>query len=223
MARLPRIVIPDCPHHVINRGNRRQVVFFSDKDKKSYCELLKREADKVGIAIWAYCIMDNHIHLIAVPETENALAKGIGEAERKHALTINIRNDWKGHLWQARFSSYPMEEKHLYAAVRYIEQNPVRAGIVERAEDYYWSSAMAHVSGRKDELLTDFHLMLSIPDWASYLSKETSDVEKKLLRSHAKTGRPLGDDKFIDELEKITGRCLRKRKPGRKKKLLDGC
>lgn len=222
MARLPRIVIPDCPHHVINRGNRRQVVFFSDMDKKSYYELLKREADKVGIAIWAYCIMDNHVHLIAVPETDNALAKGIGEAERKHALTINIRNDWKGHLWQARFSSYPMDEKHLYAAVRYIEQNPVRAGLVTKAEDYYWSSAMAHVSGRKDELLTDFYLLSSIPDWASYLSKETSDVEKKLLRFHARTGRPLGDDKFIDELEKITGRCLRKRKPGRKKKLLDG-
>jgi putative transposase len=188
-------------------------------DKKSYYILLKRSADKVGIEIWAYCFMDNHVHLVAVPKTENALAKGIGEAERKYALSINIRNDWKGHLWQARFNSYPMDEKHLYAAVRYVERNPVRAGLVTRAEDYYWSSAKAHVFKKRDELLSDFDLISSIPDWASFLREETNDVDIELIRSHSKTGRPLGDDKFIKDLERITGRCLRKRKPGRKKKI----
>lgn len=186
-------------------------------DKKNYYNLLKRSADKVGIEIWAYCIMNNHVHLVAVPKTESALAKGIGEAGRKYALSINIRNDWKGHLWQARFSSYPMDEKHLYAAVRYVERNPVRAGIVNKAEDYYWSSAKAHVFGRRDRLLSDFYLVSSIPDWASFLREETSDSEIDLIRAHSKTGRPLGNDNFIDELENITGRCLRKRKPGPKK------
>ncbi len=221
LARLPRIVIPGCPHHVINRGNRRQVIFFSDTDKKSYCKILKRRADKAGIEIWAYCIMDNHVHLVAVPKTESALAKGIGEAERKYALSINIRNDWKGHLWQARFSSYPLDEKHLYAAVRYVERNPVRAGLVSEVEDYYWSSAKAHIFRKKDGLLSDSYFVSSIPDWASYLREETHDAEIELIRSHSKTGRPLGDDEFISELERITGRCLRKRKPGRKKKLLE--
>ena len=217
MARLPRIVVPGYPHHVINRGNRRQRVFFSDEDKRYFYELLKRETAKAKISIWIYCLMDNHVHLIAVPETEDALAKGIGETQRKYALTINIRNDWKGHLWQTRFSSYPMDEKHLYFAACYIEQNPVEAGLVEKAEDYHWSSARAHVLRVKDELLADFDLTSSISDWALYLKDETSESDIELIKSHEKSGRPLGDDKFLDELEKKTGRSLRKKKPGRKK------
>jgi putative transposase len=219
MARLPRIVVPGYPHHVINRGNRRQTVFFSDEDKRYFYELLKRETAKAKISIWIYCLMDNHVHLIAVPEKEDALAKGIGEAQRKYALTINTRNDWKGHLWQSRFDSYPMDEIYLYFAARYIERNPVKAGLVENAEDYHWSSARAHVFGAKDELLTDFDLTLSIADWASYLKEGTSESDASLFQSHAKSGRPLGDDKFLDELEAKTGRSLRKKKKGRRKKL----
>ena len=218
MARLPRIVVPGYPHHVINRGNRRQSVFFSDDDKKYFYELLKREAARAKISIWVYCFMDNHVHLIAVPETEDGLAKGIGEAQRKYALTINIRNDWKGHLWEERFKSCPMGESYLYSAVRYIEKNPVRARIVKNAEDYYWSSARAHVFLGNDDLLSDFFLTSLIPDWAAYLKEETNETDEIFLRTHINTGRPLGDDKFIDELEKLTGRNLRKKKPRRGKK-----
>lgn len=216
MAKFARIVIPGCPHHIIKRGNRRQIVFFSDNDKKTYYEILKRETARAGIAIWTYCLMDNHVHLIAVPEKENSLAKGIGRAARDYSLFINIRNDWKGHLWQHRFDSYPLGEMHVYSAVRYIEQNPVLAGIVDRAEDYYWSSARAHVFREKDEFISDFYLMSEIQDWASYLRDETSESDKKLFLSHARTGRPLGDDKFIDRLEKMTGRSIKKKKPGPK-------
>ena len=218
MARLPRIVVPGYPHHVINRGNRRQTVFFSDDDKKYFYELLKREAARAKISIWVYCFMDNHVHLIAVPETKDGLAKGIGEAQRKYALTINIRNDWKGHLWEERFKSCPMGESYLYSAVRYIEKNPVRARIVKNAEDYYWSSARAHVFLVNDDLLSDFFLTSLIPDWAAYLKEETNETDEIFLRTHINTGRPLGDDKFIDELEKLTGRNLRKKKPRRGKK-----
>ena len=218
MARLPRIVVPGYPHHVINRGNRRQTVFFSDDDKKYFYELLKREAARAKISIWVYCFMDNHVHLIAVPETEDGLAKGIGEAQRKYALTINIRNDWKGHLWEERFKSCPMGESYLYSAVRYIEKNPVRARIVKNAEDYYWSSARAHVFLGNDDLLSDFFLTSLIPDWAAYLKVETNETDEIFLRTHINTGRPLGDDKFIDELEKLTGRNLRKKKSGCGKK-----
>jgi putative transposase len=218
MAKFARMVIPGCPHHIIKRGNRRQIVFFSDKDKETYYKILKREAARAGIAIWTYCLMNNHVHLIAVPEKEYSLAKGIGRASRDYSLLINIRNDWKGHLWQHRFDSYPLGESHLYSAVRYIERNPVRARIVDNAEDYYFSSARAHVFGEKDELLSDFYLMSKIPDWMSYLRKETDELDKELFKSHARTGRPLGDEKFIDKLEKITGRSIKNKKPGPKRR-----
>ena len=218
MPRLPRLVIPHCPHHVINRGNRRQNVFFSDNDKRLYCEILFRETNKAGIAIWTYCLMNNHVHLILVPKKKDSLAKGIGEAERKYSRIINLRYDWKGHLWQERFKSNPMGEDYLYSAVRYIERNPVRAGIVEKAEDYNFSSAKAHVFGGKDKLLSDFFLTSVIPDWASYLRLETSHSEKNLFRSHAKSGYPLGNDEFIDRLESLMGMSLRKKKPGPKTK-----
>lgn len=216
MAKFARVVIPGCPHHIIKRGNRRQVVFFSNNDKKIYYSLLKRAARRTGIDIWAYCLMDNHVHLIAVPEKENSLAKGIGKAARDYSLLINIRNDWKGHLWQHRFDSYPLGETRVYSAVRYIERNPVRAGIVERAEDYYWSSARSHVFKEKDELISDFYLISQIPDWASYLREEVDESDRKLFKSHALTGRPMGNSDFIDRLEKITGRSLRRGKPGPK-------
>ena len=218
MARLPRIVVPGCPHHVINRGNRRQIVFFSDADKAYFYELLKRESAKAKMAIWVYCLMNNHVHIIAVPETEDALAKGIGEVQRKYALTINMRNDWRGHLWQTRFSSYPMDEVHLYFAARYIEQNPVRAKLVKEAEDYRWSSARAHVLKLKDDLLSDFDLASSIPDWGAYLREKTCETYIDLLKTHEKSGRPLGSEEFLDELEKRTGRRLKKEKPGRKRR-----
>jgi len=216
MARIPRVVIPGCPHHVINRGNRRQIVFFSQSDKRFFYDLLKQECDRAGISIWAYCLMDNHFHLIAVPDREDALAKGIGETDRRYSLFINIRNDWKGHLWQERFDSYPMGENYLYSAVRYVERNPVRAGIVKKAEDYHWSSAKAHVYHEEDKLLSDNFLVSDIPDWAEYLREETDESDRELFRSHARTGRPLGSDEFIDKLENITGRILRKKKPGPK-------
>ena len=214
MPRFPRIVIPGYPHHVINRGNRRQVVFFSDRDKKIFFDILIREKEKADIAVWAYCFMSNHVHLVAVPEMKNSLGKGIGEAQRKYSRIINMRFDWKGHLWQERFLSNPMEETYLYSAVRYIENNPVRAGIVERAEDFFWSSAKAHVYGEDDELLSDFQLTSEIPDWASYLRKKTSESETKLFRSHAQNGLPLGGNEFVDNLERMLGRKLRKKKPG---------
>ncbi len=217
MARFPRIVIPGCPHHIINRGNRRQRVFFSDEDRRFFLDLIKNEADKVGIDIWAYCLMDNHVHLVAVPETTVALAKGVGSAQRKHALRVNSRNEWKGHLWQERFESCPLGESHLFMAVRYIEQNPKRANIVKRAVEYRWSSARSHVYGEKDELLSENPFVSGIGDWTSYLEMETDDLSKKLLRTHTKTGRPLGDEKFIDEIEKLTGRNLKRKKTGPKK------
>jgi len=136
MARFARVVVPGYPHHLIQRGNRRQRVFFSDEDRAFYLILLKRQIEKFGIALWAFCLMENHVHLVAVPRGKDGFARAIGELHRKYTSVINTREDWKGYLWQGRFITYPLSEAHLIAAVRYVERNPVRAGLVQAAEDY---------------------------------------------------------------------------------------
>jgi putative transposase len=161
--------------------------------------------------------MENHIHLVAVPKFTWSLTRGIGEAHRKYASMINIRENWRGHLWQARFSSYPLDEKHLFCSVRYIEQNPVRAGIVLRAEDYIWSSAKAHIDKTSDPILSDSRLFAGIEDWSSFLKEDIGETEITLIRDHESSGRPLGEESFVSHLETITGRILLPRKRGRKK------
>ena len=116
--------------------------------------------------------MSNHVHLIAVPEGESGLAKAIGETHKRYTRKVNFREGWRGYLWEGRFKSFVLDEKYVYAAVRYVERNPVRVKIVQRAEDYRWSSALAHVQRRKDPLLSDFYLMEEIEDWSEYLREE---------------------------------------------------
>ena len=133
MGRLARIVVPDTPHHITQRGNRRQQIFFLDTDYSSYKNMLASACTSFGIDIWAYCLMPNHIHLIATPSNPNALAYGIGQAHMMYSAAINRRNSWSGHLWQGRFFSVPLNETHLLSAVRYVELNPVRAGLIAGA------------------------------------------------------------------------------------------
>ncbi|MBU0571315.1 MAG: transposase [Candidatus Omnitrophica bacterium] len=216
MARIARVVIPDYPHHIIQRGNRRQNVFFNDQDKEAYIAFLAEQIKKWNIEIWAYCLMDNHVHLIALPKDEDGLARGIGETHRRYTRMINFRKKWRGYLWQGRFISYPLDEKYLCAAMRYIELNPVRAALTDKAEDYPWSSARSHVLKEKDVLLSNNFMVSKIDNWASYLAKDDDEVAIEIFRKHARTGRPLGDQNFINELEKLTGRMLQKQKPGPK-------
>ncbi|MDD5168160.1 MAG: transposase [Syntrophales bacterium] len=130
MARIARVIAPGYPHHVTQRGNRRQETFFADDDYAAYLELLSEWTRKHDVEIWAYCLMPNHVHLIAVPDSEEALARAIGEAHRRYTRRINFREGWRGHLWQERFASFPMEESYLLAAARYVEMNPVASGLV---------------------------------------------------------------------------------------------
>lgn len=217
MPRIARIVVPGCPHHVIQRGSRRQRIFFCDADRQVYLQLLKQLGKKCHLSYLCYCLMENHVHLIAVPKFSWSLSRGIGEAHRKYASLINIRENWRGHLWQARFSSYPLDEKHLFYSVRYIEQNPVKADIVPIAEDYIWSSAKAHVFGISDPILSPSDLLSGIEEWSSFLKEELDEADLDLIRDHESSGRPLGDERFIKKIETITGRVLRPRKRGRKK------
>jgi len=218
MPRIARIVVPHFPHHVVQRGNRRQNVFFSENDKSLYIKLLQKQGKKEGIKYWSYCLMDNHVHLVAVPEKEESLAQGVGKADREYSLLINSREGWRGYLWQGRFMSYPMDDSYLFAAIRYIERNPVRAGLAKKAEDYMWSSARAHVYGFDDPLVSEIPPHLHIDNWTEYLRHPDEQSTMRAFGRHARTGRPLGDDPFLLELENITGRVLRKRKPGPKPK-----
>lgn len=216
MPRIARLVIPGVPHHVIQRGNRRQSVFFSDEDKSLYIRILKSQGKEKGIRFWAYCLMGNHVHFIAVPKFSDSLSRGIGEAHRRYTNLINIREDWKGYLWQGRFLSFPLDDTHLFATARYIERNPVRARLVLKAEDFKWSSARAHVFRARDELLSGNDPFLSFDNWHKFLVKDEPDEEVSLIRKHTSTGRPLGSEEFIRKLETITGRTLLIQKPGRK-------
>lgn len=135
MARLARIVNPGYPHHVYQRGNRRQDVFFSDSDKMAYLGMIRKQAERYGLKVWAYCLMDNHVHFVAVSKETESLARVFGEAHRRYTRMINFRMGWRGYLWQGRFGSFPVDTKYLYNLVRYVERNPVRARMVGRAED----------------------------------------------------------------------------------------
>ena len=144
-------MIPGLPHHITQRGNRRQQTFFNQEDYAAYLELMSEWCRDQGVEIWSYCLMPNHAHLIAVPSTEDGLRWAVGEAHRRYTRRINFREKWRGYLWQARFASFVMDEPYLLAAARYIELNPVRAGLVAKAEDCSWSGARAHLAGRDDQ------------------------------------------------------------------------
>ena len=217
MPRIARVVAPGLPHHITQRGSRNQKVFFSIADRRNYMGILKEEMDKHCVEIWSYCLMDNHVHFIAVPQNQDSLAKVFREAHKRYARMINQRQGWRGHLWQERFHSFVMDDQYLYAAVRYVEKNPVKAKLVERAEHYAWSSAKAHVKRSEDPLLSRFYLVDEIKDWSSYLLEDErkSMSYEKQIQVHLRTGRPLGTEGFIQKIEEVTQRGLYKKKAGR--------
>ena len=214
MARIARVVVPDYPHHVTQRGCRRQQTFFTTDDYRCYLELLQKRIVDAGISIWAYCLMPNHLHLVVVPETDQSLSRFLGPAHRQYALEINRRMGWKGHLWQERFHSFVMDERHLLAAVRYVELNPVRANLCAVAWDWPWSSAAAHMSGEDDDLVAVEPMLGRVGNWEVYLSSSLAGPADDTLRKHSRSGRPAGDDAFLGVLEALTQRRLKKRKPG---------
>jgi putative transposase len=216
MARIARVVVEGLPHHVVQRGNRRQDVFFCDEDKRSYLKILKEQSERFGVKHWAYCLMSNHVHLIAVPESRESLARAMGEAHRRYTRMINFREGWRGYLWQGRFNSFPLDHRYVYPAIRYVEQNPVRARIVKRAEDYLWSSARAHILKLEDPLIEHCYLEDEIADWRQFLTSADKEDELQRLRRHGTTGRPLGGGEFIENLTRALGIELKPRKPGPK-------
>ena len=218
MARLARIVVPDIPHHVTQRGNRRQTVFFGDDDCRAYLDLLSDYTRQAGVAVWAWCLMPNHVHLMLAPPDPGALRHALAEAHRRYSRRVNFREGWRGHLWLGRFASCPMDPAHAQAAARYIELNPVRARLAGRPEDWPWSSARAHLSGQDDGMTRTTALGIEPGDWADFLASGLDDSVLETIRAGERTGRPLGDAEFVRNLEAATGRQLARRKPGPKGK-----
>ncbi len=215
MARMKRIVVPGYPHHVVQRGVRSLDIFFHDDDRVEYLRLLREQGERFGVTFLSYCLMTNHVHLLAVPEKPDGLARAIGEAHRRYTRMINLREDVRGFLFQGRFSSCPVaSDEYLIAAVQYIERNPVKAKIVNIPWAYPWSSA-AYRCGlvRHDPLVRANSFLPTSTDWKKILSADTS-MHDELERKN-RTGRPFGADQFYSVVEKITGRDVRPGIPGR--------
>jgi putative transposase len=209
MARLARAVAAGVPHHVTQRGNRRQATFFGDGDCALYRDLLAAWCGRHGVAVWAWCLMPNHVHLVLVPAEEAGLRQALGEAHRRYTQAVNRRQGWVGHLWQGRFASCALDLPHLLGAVRYVELNPVRARLVTAPESWPWSSATAHLTGSGDGLVTMGPPSEVVGDWRAFLDGGLPERQADALRQHERTGRPLGDAGFVAELEARLGRRLR--------------
>jgi putative transposase len=196
MPRSARIVLPDIPHHVTQRGNNRQVVFLHDDDYLQYLSLIKEYSTIYNIAIHAYCLMPNHIHLVLIPPNEDALSEAVGKTHYKYSLYFNKKYSKSGHLWQSRFYSCPLDEPHYWKAIRYVERNPVRAKIVSEASQYKWSSAYAHLNKKDVFGLLDKKSMDNFiqPDaWRELLVVPESDFELQKIRQSTISGRKLGN------------------------------
>ena len=248
MPRSARTVAVGCAHHITQRGNNRQDVFFVDDDQRVYLELLKEQADKYGLEMLGYCLMSNHIHLVAVPKAEESLAKAVGRTHFRYTQYINRFHKRSGHLWQGRFYSCALDSRHFWLAMKYIELNPVRARLCRKPWRYEWSSAAAHVDekiesnvlGKRGQVqpaarnpsaslrtgcaipgflnLRKWYGRISAEQWRTKLAEGLTDVQIDRLRLRTHTGRPLGSDSFLSKLETALGRRVRPLSRGRPKK-----
>ncbi len=218
MVRMARAVVVGVPHHVTQRGNNHQDVFMQKEDRTRYLSFLKEQAQKHALSIHAYCLMSNHVHLIAVPLKRDSLAKAFGRAHFLYARYFNRRQGHSGQVWQNRFYSCPLDEIHYWAATRYLERNPVRAGLVREAWLYPWSSAWAHLTGVDQTDLLDLYHWSNANirnEWRTMLKSPEDEGVIAKIRCSSQSGRPLGSDSFISKLEKELNRQLQIPRRGR--------
>ncbi|PCI69065.1 MAG: transposase [Piscirickettsiaceae bacterium] len=221
MPRLPRAVFPNIPHHITQRGNRREDVFFSDEDRLFYLELLQQYCKKYKVTVLAYCLMDNHVHLVLTPVTADGLQKVLKPVHMRYAQYINELKGWKGHLWQGRFFSSALDDGYTCSTVRYVERNPVQANMIDVAEDYRWSSAAYHCGLTSSKVLTPLPQVfkpVSSEAWSDWLALPESKGTIDLINRHIEKGLPCGSDDFIAQLERLAKRPLRFRSQGRPNK-----
>jgi putative transposase len=221
MARFPRVVVVDVPHHVTQRGNARQIILSDNADRVAYLELLRHYSELHCLSLLGYCLMSNHVHLIVVPRTAEALAQTLKHTHGRDASYWNGRNGSSGHAWQGRFYSCPLDETHLWRALRYVELNPVRAAMATGGEQWRWSSAAVHCGAGAADIpleMERWRKRWTMAEWREYLADGESPADAKTLRQYTHTGRPLGSAEFVADLERSTLRALIPRRAGRPKK-----
>ena len=221
MPRLARTVVVGCPHHITHGGNNGQDVFFVDDDRRVYLEMLADQAEKHGLEIQGYCLMSHHVHLVAVPKTEESLARAVGRTHFRYTQYANRLHQRSGHLWQGRFYSCALDRRHFWQAMKYIELNPVRARLCRKPWRYEWSSAAAHVDEQAESDLLNlrkWYRRTTAEQWRTDLAERLTPVEMEKLRLCTHTGRPLGNDRFLSKIETALGRRVRALPRGRPRK-----
>jgi len=220
MPRIARVVVPNYPHHVTQRGTNKTNIFIDDDDRGYFLQCLKESAVKTKTKIWVYCLMDNHFHLLLVPEKEQGLGKCLHGVTFKYAQYFNQKYGRSGRLWQNRYFSCIVDKnEYLWVAARYIERNPVRAKIVKSAEDWKWSSTMFHINGGGREFpgIHDWLDESERIEYRRFIKGEEGEIER--IRKTTSTGRPLGGMKFVEGLEGLIGKVLKLQKSGRPRKV----
>jgi len=219
MARQARITLDYTPHHITQRGNRGEPIFFEKGDFQAYLDILKEQCERFDVKIASYCLLPNQIHLMVIPKEGNLLARAIGETHRRYTNMINKRNNWRGHLFQDRFFSYACNEPYSLRATRFIEMLPVTSGIAPKAESYLWSSARTRIKVTSDQnFLSRPQSFHAVHNWEEFFSRPMEENEMKAIQTHLQTGRPRGNDAFLDRIEREIGRSVRPKKRGRKPK-----
>jgi len=192
MPKVPRFVVPGLPHHITQRGNYRQPVFFNDADRQFFLRRLIKRAKQYEIDVLAWCLMINHFHLIAIPRRRDSFALGLRALLGEYSLRINSqRGDARGHIWQSRFYSCALSQRHLRMALRYVELNPVRANLVDDPEQYPWSSARCHL-GLAPPLVGGAQGLCDPHEWGAWLQAAVSRDEEEQLRECTFSGRVFG-------------------------------
>jgi putative transposase len=215
MPRIARLVAPDVPHLVSQRSSRREPAFSSDADYGLYLDLLGKACGKAGTAIWAWCLMPDQVRLVLVPSHADGLRAALSETHRLYAWAVNRREGRRGPLWQSPFSSFPMDEAHLPACVRFVELDPVRTGLAARPEQWRWSSARGHLGLAADEVTDLAPMQARVPDWSSLLDAGQCEGERDAIRAAERSGWPLGGAVFRQELAAALGRAAAPRPRGR--------
>ena len=193
MARLSRITVPGVPHHVTQRGNRRQQTFFDCQDYQFYLRNLSELATSTETHVTAYCLMPNHVHLVLTPNSRESLVAMVSDLHQRYTRYINFKKDWRGHLWQGRFFSVALSPEHFDQCIRYVELNPIRANLVDASQKYEWVSDNLRIEGHP-RILDDF----------------------SILREMTRTGRPRGDKAFLTEVRNLSGIDPTPGQPGRR-------